>query len=210
MGRLRARRDELVQAIFARVRGDAFGAAGVHDAEYVEGLRAAVAVTVDFALEGIERGEGWAGPVPVVALEQARRAARVGVGLETVLRRYVLGSSLLGEVIMEEADRGEGDQSPPAPLDRRIALRGALRAQAAVLDRLLQAVTAAYGDELSARGARLSGVAMSGCGGCWMVVRSSAQSSTMTSMRGISAQSPRAPVRRRSSVSWPWAWIAGC
>jgi hypothetical protein len=148
----RARQAELVEAIFAGVRGDAFGAAGAHDAEYVAGLRAAVAATVDFALEGIERGMDGSlptRPVPVVALEQARRAARGGVGLETVLRRYVLGSSLLGEVIMEEADR---DQSAPAPLDRRSALRGALRAQAAVLDRLLQAVTAAYGDELERTG----------------------------------------------------------
>ena len=95
-------------------------------------------------------GVGWPGP-GAVALEQARRAARVGVGLETVLRRYVLGSSLLGEVIMEEADRGEGDWSCP-PLDRRGALRGALRAQASVLDRLLQAVTVAYGDELRRAG----------------------------------------------------------
>jgi len=39
------------------------------------------------------------------ASEQARRAGRIGVSLDTVLRRYVRGSALLGEYVMEEADR---------------------------------------------------------------------------------------------------------
>ena len=149
VARLRARRGEVVQEIFARVRGDAFDHAGDEDAEYVAGLRAAVAAAVDYGLEGIERGEEWAGPIPLVASEQARRAARVGVSLDTVLRRYVVGHTLLGEFVMEEADRGErGGRA----LDRRGALPGVLRAQAAVLDRLLAAITSEYGDELKRAG----------------------------------------------------------
>jgi hypothetical protein len=146
--RLRARRGELAEAIFARVSGDAFAHAGDGDAEYLAGLRAAVAAAVDFVLVDLERGEQPESPIPPVALEQARRAARGGVSLDTVLRRYVVGHTLLGEYVMEEAEReelpGEGG-----------ALRGMLRAQAVVLDRLLAGVTAAYEDELDRAGRSL-------------------------------------------------------
>ncbi len=145
--RLRARRAELAQAIFVRVSGAAFappggsGSSGAQDAEYVAGLRATVAAAVEHGLRGIEHGEGRAGPVPVVAIEQARRAARAGVSLDTMLRRYVVGHTLLGEYVMEEADRGD------FPSERG-ALRGALRAQASVLDRLIAEVGRAYDEEL--------------------------------------------------------------
>jgi hypothetical protein len=79
VARLRERRGELVQAIFARVRDGAFGAAGAQDAEYVAGLRAAVGAAVEHGLQGIERGEEEDGspptPIPVAVLEQARRAS---------------------------------------------------------------------------------------------------------------------------------------
>jgi hypothetical protein len=149
--RLRARREELVGEIFARVSGDAFGSAGAGDAEYVAGLRATVAATVEYALQGIERGEEWAGPTPALASEQARRAARAGVSLDTVLRRYVLGGALLGECIMEEAHRDLNDWVPTPPIQRD-ALREALRAQAAALDRLIADVSHAYGEELERAG----------------------------------------------------------
>lgn len=145
IARLRARRDELVQAIFERVSGDAFDRAGAHDAEYVAGLRAAVAAAVEYVLAGVEHGEAWVGPIPAVALEQARRAARIGVSVETVLRRYVVGHTLLGDLVMEEADRGE--RGSTAPIERG-ALRGVLSAQAAGLERLLAAIASAYADEL--------------------------------------------------------------
>jgi hypothetical protein len=139
--RLRARRPELLEAVFARVREGVFAGAGEEDAEYLAGLRAAVVAAIEYLLVELERGEDRPGPIPTAALEQARRAVRVGVSLDTVLRRYVVGSSLLGEFIMEEAERSE---LPGA----RDALRRAVRAQAAVLDRLLQAITVEYGDEL--------------------------------------------------------------
>src|SRR5580698_7688800 len=101
--RLRARRAELLEAVFARVRDAAFAGAGEEDVEYLAGLRATVATAVEYLLHELERGEDRAGPVPAQALEQARRAARVGVSLDTVLRRYVVGSGLLGEFVMEEA-----------------------------------------------------------------------------------------------------------
>ncbi len=133
------------------MRDDAFGAVGARDAEYVAGLRAAVAAAVEYVLEGIEHGQEGVGPIPVVALRQARRAARVGVGLDTVLRRYVVGSALLEEFVLEEADRDEQAEHPGA----REALRGALRMQASTLDRLLQAITGEYRDELARAGRSL-------------------------------------------------------
>jgi PucR C-terminal helix-turn-helix domain/GGDEF-like domain len=141
VGRLRARRGELLEAIFLKVQAGALAVADEPDAEYLAGLRAAVAAAVEYSLEGIERGEEWAGLIPAAAVEQARRAARAGVSLDTVLRRYVVGNALLEQVVLEEADRGE-----------RGVLRAALRAQASVLDRLLAAVTVEYGDELARAG----------------------------------------------------------
>jgi hypothetical protein len=143
--RLRARGGELVAAIFARVCDGAFGAVGVQDAQYMSGLRVAVAAALEYGLQGIEGGEEWTGPIPESLLEQARRAARVGVTLDTVLRRYVVGHTLLEQYVMEEADRAGKNWIPPT---QRSALRGALRAQASVLDRLLAAITGEYRDEL--------------------------------------------------------------
>jgi hypothetical protein len=140
--RLRARLPELLEVVFARVRDGAFAGVGEQDAEYLAGLRATVVAVVEYLLEELGRGEGRPGPIPVVAVEQARRAARVGVSLDTVLRRYVVGSALLGEFIMEEADRSD----PPGAHG---GMRRALRAQAVVLDRLLQAITVEYGEELA-------------------------------------------------------------
>jgi AcrR family transcriptional regulator len=147
--RLRVRHDELAQKIFVQVSGEAFGAVGAEDPEYVAGLRETVAATIEYALQGIERGEGWAGPTPALAAEQARRAARAGVSLDTVLRRYVLGSTVLGECILEEADRDQESWTEPT---QRGALREALRAQAATLDRLIAEVSRAYGEELALGG----------------------------------------------------------
>jgi hypothetical protein len=128
------RRVELIETIFARVRDDAFGRIGARDATYIAGLEVAVAAAVDYALEGIEQVEQQrVAPVPPAVLEQARRAARIGVSLDTVLRRYVVGHTLLEELVLGEVERGE-----------RGSMRRALRAQAAALDRLLTAVSDAY------------------------------------------------------------------
>jgi hypothetical protein len=137
VGRLRARQGELVEAIFARVRGDAFGPVGARDAEYLAGLRAAVAAAVDYVLEGLERGEEWAGPIPVLASEQARRAARIGVPLDTVLRRYMAGQALLGDYILHEAERA----------GRESVTRELLRLQASLVDRLAMEVSQAHSGE---------------------------------------------------------------
>ncbi len=139
--RLRARRFEIEETIFARVRDGAFDPAGTGDAEYVEGLRAAVVAVVHYGLTGIERGEAYSAVVPSVALAQARRAARAGVGLDTVLRRYVAGHALLEDFVMQEADTS-------AFIGRRTAVRRVLETSASLLDRLIPSITSTYMQEL--------------------------------------------------------------
>src|SRR5215472_12640675 len=86
--RLRARRAEIEEKIFVRVSDRWFDRTGSDDPEYVAGLRAAGTAALDYVFAGVERWKEFLEPVPVEAIEQARRAARAGVGLETVLRRY--------------------------------------------------------------------------------------------------------------------------
>jgi AcrR family transcriptional regulator len=147
VARLRARRTEIDQAIFARVSDRWFERTGSEDPEYVAGLRAAGVAALDYALLGIERSGGSLEPVPVVMLEQARRAARVGVGLDTVLRRYLAGYAVFEGFVMQEAERDR-------LLREGAALRDLLRVVSALVDRLVTAVSRAYGEELE-RDARM-------------------------------------------------------
>jgi hypothetical protein len=141
VARVRARRSELEEAILARIRASTSSAIGDSDAEYAAGLRSAVAAAVDHGLMGIERGRQSFGPVPHEAIAQAHRAARVGVSVDTVLRRYVLGSTLLGDFLMQEA-------SSEDLADQGTVLREMLSDQAGILDRLMTAITDEYMREL--------------------------------------------------------------
>jgi hypothetical protein len=134
--RLRSRSTEIEEVIFARARAVP-DVAGSEDAEYITGLRQTVAAIVDYGLTSIEQGEQWSGPIPSVAVAQARRAARHGVGLETVLLRYAAGSRLLGDYIMAEGDGHPGE-----------ALRHALDVQGSLLERLMTEVSIEYKREL--------------------------------------------------------------
>jgi AcrR family transcriptional regulator/DNA-binding HxlR family transcriptional regulator len=145
VARLRARRAEIDDAIFARVRDLAPDAVGLADPEYVAGLRAAIAAAVDFVLDGLERGEESGLATPSAVVVQARRAARVGVGVDTVLRRYVAGLAVLEDFIMQEVDHS-------ALQSQRTALRRVLEASASLLDRLIHSVTSAYMQELERAG----------------------------------------------------------
>jgi PucR C-terminal helix-turn-helix domain/GGDEF-like domain len=97
----------------------------------VDGLRAAVSAAIDYGLAGIDSSERNPPPVPPVLLVQARVAARSGVELDTVLRRYLAGYALIGNFMVEEAE--EGAQGP--------TLRRLFRLQAGLFDRLLAAVS---------------------------------------------------------------------
>jgi len=169
VARLRAWRLETDAAIFARVRDLAPGAAGLEDAEYMAGLRTAVAAALEYVLEGIERGENEGSPpipatpatpptpaipsspptppIPAATLAQARRAARAGVSLETVLRRYVAGLAILEGFVVQAAEQEEQDLVPATHV-----LRDVLAKMAALVDRLITAVSHAYGDEIERAG----------------------------------------------------------
>jgi hypothetical protein len=140
--RLELRRDEIGEAGLTRVNSLSDARASV-DPVYVEGLRTAVSAALDYALAAVELGVERLPPVPVPLLVQARLAARNAISLDTVLRRYVAGSTVLGDFIMQEATAGDA-------LDMDV-LHGIRRDQAALLDRLLTAVSEEYSRELESR-----------------------------------------------------------
>jgi AcrR family transcriptional regulator len=140
VGRLRARRGEIEEMIFVRVSDRWFDRTGSDDPEYVAGLRAAGTAALDYVFAGVERWKGFLEPVPEEAIEQARRAARAGVGLETVLRRYSAGHAVLADFVIQEAEHAVGR-------GHHAALREILGIVATVADRLSAAVSIAYNKE---------------------------------------------------------------
>jgi hypothetical protein len=139
--RLRERLPEVQDAVATRV----YAISDPHevaDPAYVEGLKAALAAAVEYRLAVLELGERRAPAVPEVLLAQARLDARDGVPLDTVLRRYFAGNSHFGDFLVEEAERAE---VPSA------TLRGLLREQATLGDRLLAAVSAEHAREAKVR-----------------------------------------------------------
>jgi len=140
--RLRARREEIEEAALTRVFSLSDPTEGP-DPAYLDGLRAAVSAALDYGIDALERSEERPAPIPTALLSQARLAARNGVELETVLRRYLAGHALLDDFLIEEAERG--------PLPPGASLKGLLRIEAAALDRLLGAVSEEHARELKAR-----------------------------------------------------------
>lgn len=140
--RLRARVQEIEHAALTRVYGIS-EPAETADPEYTDGLRAAVASALDYGLNILERGEEYAPPIPTALLVQARLAARNAVSLDTVLRRYFAGFSLLGDFVIEEAER--------SGLLGGEALKRLLGAQAALFDRVIAAVSEEYAREAESR-----------------------------------------------------------
>ena len=138
--RLRARRSELEETIFARFQKSGYDPALGEDAEYVAGARAAVAEAVDYGFMAIEHGEEWLSSIPPAAVAQARRAARNGVSLDRVLLRYNAGHALLEDFVMQEAEHGDFSS-------HRTALREVLRTQGALLDHFTASIATEYQQE---------------------------------------------------------------
>ncbi len=139
--RLRSRRAEIEEAIVARIRNVASGPAESGDVEYEQGQRAAVVAVLDYALTGIEHEDEKARLIPAEAAAQARRAARSGIGLDTILRRYTAGYAVLGDFVMQEADCG-------GLLGNGAALRRVQRTQASLLDGLIASINEEYAREV--------------------------------------------------------------
>jgi len=134
--RLRARCGEIEDTVYNRVLKMADPTEG-DDPEYRAYLRATVAESIDYALLGIERGEEWEGTIPEAAAVQARRAARNGVKLDAILRRYAAGDRLVGEFVVDEAAKLPNE-----------AMRHLMRAQGPHVDRMMASVATEYMDEL--------------------------------------------------------------
>jgi hypothetical protein len=66
---------------------------------YEGGSGPAIEAVMDYVLACVAAGTTAVEPVPFDALEQARRAARAGVGLDVVLRRYTAGDRALRRVL---------------------------------------------------------------------------------------------------------------
>lgn len=139
--RLRARRAEIEEAMLARVHGVPDPAA-VADPEYLHGLRAAVGAGLEYGLAAIATPARPPEPVPLQLLSQARLAARHGVDLQAVVRRYAAGHSLLSDALLEEAASLGTDAEE---------LRATARALSASYEYLLAAVTEAYAQEAKRR-----------------------------------------------------------
>jgi PucR C-terminal helix-turn-helix domain/GGDEF-like domain len=217
LAQLRAQREQIEQAIQARVYSVS-EPAETADPGYVEGLRMAVSAALDHGLAAVEHGEERSAPIPAVLLVQARLAARNGVSLDTVLRRYFAGYSVLSDFIMREADKGE-------PLDVGVIHRIG-RDQTAILDRLLAAVTDEYTRELedrprSAEERRaerirrlLAGEPLDPSGleyefDAWHLGVLAAGSAAAEALRALAAAHDRRLLLAQRDKEAVWAWLGG-
>lgn len=104
VARLRFRSTEIEQAIYARVLGAVRDPIVGRDRAYQASMRETITAVVDYCLKSIELGSGWPESIPAAAAAQARLAARTGVSVGAVLRRYVVGHGELGQFVMQEAE----------------------------------------------------------------------------------------------------------
>lgn len=139
--RLEARRGEIEQALLTRIRS-VDDPTAIEDPQYAAGLKATVSAAVTYGLAAIRGSEGLPGPIPAELRAQARRAASSGVRLDTVLRRYIAGHTVLEDFIVQEAE---------AAGMRRGSAQRVMRAEAVLLDGLLDVVAAEYRNELENR-----------------------------------------------------------
>ncbi len=135
--RLRARQADIEDAIYARISAQLSNRLEREDADCVSGLRVAVNDALEHGLDAVEYGAESLREVPAALLAQARSAARSGLGLDTLLRRYVAGDRVLAEFVSEEA----------AQLPARVH-RAVMRAQAEALDQVMAAASCEHASEL--------------------------------------------------------------
>lgn len=130
------------QCLLARVY-DIDDPSEIADPRYIEGLRDAVHEGIDYGLAAVEHGQSEPPGIPAGLLEEAREAARLGVGLDTVLRRYFAGYALLTDFVMGAAEEdgllGAG------------ALQSLLRTQTEHFDVLIGAVAEEHTREAERR-----------------------------------------------------------
>jgi hypothetical protein len=133
--RLGARRGEIEQTMLTRVHAVA-DSVEVEDPVYAAGLRSAVSAALGYAIAGIQEGTHEPGPLPGELFVQVRHAADREVSLDTVLRRYFAGYTLLGDFVMQEAEGSD--------LFEMEDLQALAKAQAMLFDRLVDAISEEY------------------------------------------------------------------
>jgi hypothetical protein len=133
--RLRARQPEIEAEILTRLVAIE-DPAEVMDPAYEKGLTTALEAALEYGFASLERGEEPVPPVPLPALGQARLAARNGVSLDRVLRRYFAGYTVLAHYLAKEAEDGE--------LGGGAVLSHLLRLQAETFEHLIAAVSREY------------------------------------------------------------------
>lgn len=106
---IRSHRQELHGEILERIQAIADPRIP-RDHEFAAGARAAVFAALDYAAAIVESEERHPPPIPEAMLEQARLAARSGIDLATVLRRYMAGFSLLSEAALRRVEIGETER----------------------------------------------------------------------------------------------------
>jgi hypothetical protein len=141
--RLRAQRSEVEQAILDGVRERVPDSIADGDLTLMQGLPRAVGAIVEYSIATLETGGPQSGTLPQAAAEQARRAARTGVGLKTVLRRYIAGYAVLERFLLKEITAAD-----LAEVERITLWQSVSDAQGSLLDRLLDAIADEYQLEL--------------------------------------------------------------
>ena len=140
---LRLRQLEIEEAIFAHVLDGVSDPVGAGDEEYIAGLRATITAVVEYGLAGIDIGEERSEPIPLAAIMQAQHAVRLGVGLETVLCRYIVGFELMVKLVTHDAEDISSEKG---------VLAAVISLQASLLERLVSSVTCAYLSEAECAG----------------------------------------------------------
>jgi len=142
--RLRTRFREMEASLATLVEGPSDHREAGHPLypDYLESLHENRKAVLEYAVEVIERGESRAPDVPPAVLTAARLAARSGVPLDRVLRRYSAGNAFFADILIEEAEKAE---ISGADL-RRLLHRGAT-----LFDHLLEAVSEEHARETLSR-----------------------------------------------------------
>jgi hypothetical protein len=215
--RLQARRPEIEQTILTRIYSVS-DPTEVDDPTYVEGLRAALSAALNYAFASIEQGEVEPGPIPFELFEQARHAARDGVSLDTVLRRYFAGHALLTDFLMQEVE-----QSDLFGLEDLQALG---KTQAMLVDRLTAAISEEYRRQAerkaSSRAERRGESVRRLLAGelidtsefdydfdAWHLAAIAAGPAGDDVLRSLAATLDRRPLFVRSDEHTSWAWLGG-
>jgi hypothetical protein len=151
---LRERRAEIEETIFARLP-----ALDLNSDELAHGCREAVRSCLELVTLVFEQEGSWDDLplVPLAAVMQARRVARSGRALSTVLQKYIGGYGVLWDVILEEAE-----YAPLSNAERSELLRVASVRLTSVAQQVLPVIAATYAGERvrrpQSRDERISGI----------------------------------------------------